>query len=56
MRLLELRKALEMHCLKGCVVADAKLTQWGCGVNLGLVYAVSPRLYTDCDIVRVGPT
>ena len=26
------------------VGADRKLTQWGCGVKLGLVYAVNPRL------------
>ena len=26
------------------VDADRKLTHWGCGGNLGLVYTVSPRL------------
>jgi hypothetical protein len=26
------------------VGADRKLTHWGCGVKLGLVYAVNPRL------------
>lgn len=43
------RKALQPFKLMNNVViptvrADADLTHWGCGVKLGLVYAVSPRL------------
>ena len=40
-----LQTALALYLvIARCVVADLKLTIWGCGKKLGLVYAISPRL------------